>query len=67
MTRDYATAGTEPPLAELLADPLLHAVLRRDRLQPADVWRAIERARAKAAAAEPAPGLATAAHRVGRG
>lgn len=28
--RRYACAGAEPPLAEVMADPIVHAVMRRD-------------------------------------
>lgn len=28
----------EPPVNELMADPILHMVLRRDRLRARDVW-----------------------------
>jgi len=44
MTKTYpfpATAGIEPPLADLLADPVLHALLTRDRLSLDDVRAAI--------------------------
>ncbi len=30
---DYARGGIEPPLREMLADPVVHAVMRRDRVQ----------------------------------
>ncbi len=35
----YAHAGDEPPLDELLRDPLVHLVMRADRLEPAQVRR----------------------------
>ena len=44
MTKTYpfpATAGIEPALADLLADPVLHALLARDRLSLDDVRAAI--------------------------
>ncbi|OAN51329.1 hypothetical protein A6A04_16260 [Paramagnetospirillum marisnigri] len=49
MTRSaapFARAGDEPALADLLADPILHALMRRDRLTEGDLRTAIERARA---------------------
>lgn len=36
----------EPPIHEMLADPIVHLVMRRDNLGPADVRAAIERGRA---------------------
>lgn len=41
----YAGAGIEPPLRELLADPIVHAVMRRDRIGPDHVWSAVRAAR----------------------
>jgi len=44
MTKTYpfpAAAGIEPALADLLADPVLHALLARDRLSLDDVRAAI--------------------------
>lgn len=43
----------EPAMPELLDDPLIHAVLRRDGLSLADLQSAIARARRRLAA--PAP------------
>ncbi|WNJ99741.1 hypothetical protein L2D14_18000 [Thalassospiraceae bacterium LMO-JJ14] len=40
MTKSYpfpARAGIEPPLADLLCDPVLHALLRYDKLSIDDV------------------------------
>ncbi|MFQ5775037.1 MAG: hypothetical protein ACE5GS_11010 [Kiloniellaceae bacterium] len=34
----------EPPLEELMADPIVHAVMHRDGLTAPDVWRVIEQA-----------------------
>jgi len=42
----FAGAGDEPALAELLADPILHLLMRRDRLSDGDVLQAIARGRA---------------------
>lgn len=43
----YACAGAEPCIEEMLSDPIVHAVLRRDSLTADDVRRAIHHARAK--------------------
>lgn len=43
MKNRWATAGVEPTLAEILSDPILHQVMRRDRLNP-DMVRAAIRA-----------------------
>jgi hypothetical protein len=47
MAQAYATAGIEPPLAELLNDPIAQLVMRRDGIAVADVWRAVEAARGR--------------------
>lgn len=36
---EYAQGNLEPPLEELLCDPMVHLVMRADRLDPADVRR----------------------------
>jgi hypothetical protein len=41
----YARAGTEPPLEEMLSDPVVELIMRADRLQPADVRRLLETTR----------------------
>jgi hypothetical protein len=43
MGQGYAVAGIEPPLEELLDD----LIMRRDGIEPADVWRSIAAARAR--------------------
>jgi hypothetical protein len=43
-------AGEEPPLGELLADPLLHLVMKRDGVTEAALQAVIEAARGKLAA-----------------
>ena len=43
----YGTAGSEPDLCEVLADPLVHLVMRRDGVTPAALKAVIVRARAK--------------------
>jgi hypothetical protein len=49
MERGYATAGIEPPLEELLNDPIARLVMRRDGIAVADVWRTVEMARSRLA------------------
>jgi hypothetical protein len=36
---DYAEGGVEPPLEELLDDPVIHLMMRADRLEPEQVRR----------------------------
>lgn len=36
----------EPHIHEMMTDPIVRLVMRRDNLGPADVWAAIDRARA---------------------
>ena len=49
MGHGYAVAGVEPPLEELLDDQIARLIMRRDGLEPADVWRSIAAARARLA------------------
>ena len=49
MERGYATAGIEPPLEDLLNDPIARLVMRRDGIAVADVWRTVEMARSRLA------------------
>ena len=51
MRRDYIRAGTEPPLAEALRDPIVQLLMRRDGLEPTEMRRAIDAARRRLAAA----------------
>ena len=44
--RVWRTAGEEPDLAEVLADPLVHLVMRRDGVSFAQRVRVIAEARA---------------------
>jgi hypothetical protein len=37
----YAHGNVEPPLEEVLGDPIVHLVMRADRLDPADVRRSL--------------------------
>ena len=41
----YETAGEEPALIEVLADPLIHAVMRRDGVTIAELCSAIRTAK----------------------
>jgi hypothetical protein len=36
---EYAEAGVEPPLEELLDDPVIHLMMRADHLEPEQVRR----------------------------
>jgi len=45
-TAPFARAGDEPTLTDLLADPVLHTLLRCDHLSEGDLQTAIERGRA---------------------
>ena len=36
---EYAEAGVEPPLEELLDDPVMHLMMRADHLEPEQVRR----------------------------
>jgi hypothetical protein len=40
----YARAGTEPPIAEVMADPIVHLVMARDRISEREVREAIRQA-----------------------
>jgi hypothetical protein len=56
MTKTPSPPPLEPSLDDMLQDPVVLAVLRRDRLTVADVLRVVEAARAKLiAAAQPEP------------
>ena len=57
MGHGYALAGVEPPLEELLDDQIAHLIMRRDGLEPADVWRSIAAARARLADSASDPSL----------
>jgi hypothetical protein len=47
MAQPYAVAGIEPPLEELLDDRIARLVMRRDGIEPADVWRWVHEARSR--------------------
>ena len=50
--------GGEPSIAELLSDPIVELVLRRDGLTRRDVWRAVEAARRRLSQARAASSAA---------
>jgi hypothetical protein len=41
MKQPFDRAGIEPTLTEMLADPIVRLVMRRDGLSDADLWRAV--------------------------
>lgn len=41
----YADAGTEPPIAELLDDPITQTLMASDRVRPEDVGALVEATR----------------------
>jgi hypothetical protein len=43
-SRRYASAGPEPSLREMLADPIVHAVMRRDGITREELVAVVERA-----------------------
>jgi hypothetical protein len=45
----YACAGPEPPLDEMLDDPVVQLIMQADRVPPADVRRLLETAQRRAA------------------
>ena len=40
----YMRAGLEPPLEEVLSDPIVRALMRSDGVEPAEVRRVLRRA-----------------------
>jgi hypothetical protein len=47
LREDWSRAGVEPGLDDLISDPLVHLVMRRDHVAPPDVLKALARARAR--------------------
>jgi hypothetical protein len=43
----YARAGVEPPLDEMLDDPVVQLIMQADHVPPADVRRLLETARSR--------------------
>lgn len=60
MTARWSEPGVEPALEEILSDPIVRLVMRRDHIARADVLAAVYAARARlglaAAQAEAVPG-----------
>jgi hypothetical protein len=52
MSQRYAVAGIEPRLEELMADPIVHLLMRRDRIRSEHVWAAVSLARRRLTRAE---------------
>ena len=46
---DWSEAGIEPTLAEVMNDPIVRLVMRRDSLTPDDVWSVVNAARRRLA------------------
>ena len=55
MQQDWRQAGIEPAIDNMLADPIVHAVMRRDGLQEVDIRAVIARASPRAALLVAAP------------
>lgn len=51
--RDWRLAGIELALHEVMAEPIVHLVMRRDHLTADDVWAVIEEARRRHRPGEP--------------
>ena len=43
----WAGAGIEPSLAEVLADPLIHLIMRRDGVTPPELRAVVDAAKAR--------------------
>ena len=59
MERDWRRAGIELALQEVMAEPIVHLVMRRDRLTVDNVWAVVEEVRRRQADAPGAPAAAT--------
>lgn len=53
MERDWRRAGVELALHEVMAEPIVHLVMRRDHLTADDVWAVIEEVRRRHRGTEP--------------
>lgn len=42
---DWSGPGIEPALADVMNEPIIHLIMRRDSLTPGDVWSVINAAR----------------------
>jgi hypothetical protein len=41
----WVRRGTEPALVDVMNDPIVRLLMRRDHLRPGDVWQVIEQGR----------------------
>ena len=55
MQRDWRRAGVELALNEVMAEPIVHLVRRRDCLTPEDIWAVVEEVRRRHAEAPASP------------
>jgi hypothetical protein len=55
MKRDWRRAGVELALNEVMAEPVVHLVMRRNGLTPEDVWAVVEEVRRRQAEAPASP------------
>ena len=55
MERDWRRAGVELALHEVMAEPIVHLVMRRDRLTADDVLAVVEEVRRRQAEAPASP------------
>lgn len=46
---EWAEPRHEPPLAEILAEPIIRAVMRRDRVEPDEIMALLEGVRQRGA------------------
>lgn len=53
VTEHWGEAGVEPSLQEVMAEPIVHLVMRRDGLSAKDVWLAVLAAQRRAAMCPP--------------
>lgn len=49
-TKRWTHAGDEPPIADLLADPIAHALMKADGIVAAEVLTVVDRAQSRDAA-----------------
>jgi hypothetical protein len=50
MNQPFDRAGIEPAIADMLSDPVVRLVMRRDGLSDDDLWRAVQCGRTRLAA-----------------
>jgi hypothetical protein len=63
MERDWRRAGAELALHEVMAEPIVHLVMRRDGLTPEDVWAVVEEVRRRQAGAPASPAATSTANK----